>query len=96
MSVRSTPVARGKKMALPEDRGTGQYAVQAVHEDKIRLDLLDTCIPSATGEPTDGWGCAFLTHDQALGLAKVLTRAALLVKPGGAKKPAKKTARKKK
>lgn len=73
-----------KKTALPEKRATGQYAVQAVDVGTIRLDLYDSCIPAATGEVTEGWGCVFLTHDQALGLARVLTNAALLVKPGRA------------
>lgn len=82
---------RATKKTVEPQHTTGQYAVQAVDVDKLRLDLYDQCIPAATGEPTAGWGCVFLTHDQAIGLAKVLTNGALLVKPG---KPAKKARKK--
>ncbi len=70
-----------KKTPLPRKIATGQYAVQAVDAGVIRLDLYDSCIPAATGEVTEGWGCVFLTYGQALGLARVLTNAARLVKP---------------
>lgn len=82
-----------KKTLESQEMSTGEYAIQAIDVDKLRVDLYDQCIPAATGEPTAGWGCVFLTHDQAIGMARVLTNGALLVKPRGA--PAKKRGKKK-
>lgn len=73
---------RATKSSTAPKPTTGQYAIQAVDVDTLRVDLYGQCIPVATGEPTAGWGCAFLTYEQAIGLAKVLTNGALLVKPG--------------
>lgn len=46
------------------------------------------CIPSRTGETEDGWGCATLTVEQALALAKEI--AATAVRAQASTKPIKK------
>lgn len=74
-------MARATKKSVEPEPTTGQYAIQAIDVDKLRVDLYGQCIPAATGEPTAGWGCAFLTYEQALGLARVLANGALLIKP---------------
>ena len=81
---------RATKKSIAPEPTTGEYSVQVIAEDILRVDFYGLCVPRATGEP--GWACATFTYEQALGLSRVLANSALLVKPGTA--PAKKTRKK--
>lgn len=62
-----------KKQFQQLERGT--YAITVIHEDCVRVDLLDECIPAKIGELEDGWGSCFLSTSQLLEFIKDLTQA---------------------